>query len=94
MPVYNAEIELLKDGKVGYIYQPCERLVGTPVIQPGDTFWADYVLVPWIPGPDLDLARAFVRRTGGNVSLDSTIIEHPALPGLDAYAQPRGRTSS
>ncbi len=67
IPVYNATAELLEKGRLGYIYQPRERLVqSTAVLAPGETFWADYLLVPWIPGGELDLARSFVKRTGGN----------------------------
>jgi PKD repeat protein len=77
-PVYNPTIELLETGRVGYIYQPAETLErGVPVVAAGDTFWTEYVLMPWIPGGDLLLDQSFVLHTGGDVILPSTIIEHP-----------------
>ena len=77
-PVFNPSIELLKQGKLNYLYQPQERLEqGTDSIQPGATFWTDYYrLIPSISG-DLDLAQSFVKKTAGNVDLASTIISHP-----------------
>ena len=79
VPVYNPTVELLEDGRVGYIYQPLETLEqGTDVVDPGETFWASYILMPWIPGGDLLLDESFVRKTGGDVELDSTIITMPA----------------
>ena len=86
-PVYNPTIELLETGRVGYIYQPAETLErGVPVVAAGDTFWTEYVLMPWIPGGNLLLDQSFVLHTGGDVVLPSTIIEHPAATASDATA--------
>ena len=81
VPAYNPEVELLTSGRVNYIYQPKERFTqGTDVIEPGETFWTDdYRLVPAIAGT-LDLSRSFVKKTAGNVDVQSTIVSHPATP--------------
>ncbi len=89
VPVYDAGVELKTDGAVNYIYQPGQQLgYSTAVIEPGATFWTDYYrLVPAIPGGNLDLSQSFVKQTGGNVDLTSTIESHPAqtgVPGLTA----------
>jgi PKD repeat protein len=80
VPVYNATVELLKQGKLNYIYQPREALQqATAEIAPGDTFWTDdYILAPEITGT-LDLAHSFVRKTAGDVDLPDTIVSHPPL---------------
>ena len=79
IPVYNAGIELLTQGKLNYIYQPREQLAQEDdVIQPGSTFWASYVLVPKISGT-LDLTDSFVKKTAGNVDPPDLIESHPAV---------------
>lgn len=76
VPVYNAAIELKTSGKQNYIYQPREQLVHqTAEIPPGETFWADYVLVPTISGT-LDLRDSFVLHTGGNADLVDVLTSH------------------
>ena len=83
IPIYNPSVALLETGRVNYIYQPRERLdQGTDAIAPGETFWANYVLVPEISG-ELDLARSFIQQTAGNVTLKSSITSHPAVDPLD-----------
>jgi PKD repeat protein/flagellar hook assembly protein FlgD/lysophospholipase L1-like esterase len=77
VPVYNASVEYLIEGKVNYIYQPREQLLAeTAVIQPGETFWNDAILVPQIFGR-LDLTQSFVKKTGGTVDLTSRIVSVP-----------------
>jgi flagellar hook assembly protein FlgD/PKD repeat protein/lysophospholipase L1-like esterase len=89
VPVYNPSIELFKQGKLNYIYQPRERLEqGAKEVAPGDTFWADFVLVPRISGT-LVLEKSFVKKTGGDVSLESEIQSHPRTPALDLRAHAR-----
>jgi hypothetical protein len=91
VPVYNVSVELLKQGKLNYIYQPREQFVqGTDEIAPGATFWTqDYILAPQIGG-HLDLQDSFVKKTAGDVDLADEIISHtPAqtpgtAPELDA----------
>ena len=80
IPVYNPSVELLEDGRFGYIYQARQQLeYGTAKVDPGQTFWTEqYVLMPWIPGGELDLERSFVRKTAGNVELASEIITQPS----------------
>jgi PKD repeat protein/flagellar hook assembly protein FlgD len=80
VPVYNAAVELLASGKVNYIYQPREALEqGTAAIAPGDTFWTDdYILAPEISG-ELNLARSFVKKTGGDVEPATRIVSHSPL---------------
>ena len=90
VPVFNPSVELLKNGKLNYIYQPRERLEqGTGVIQPGDTFWGDYTLVPAIAG-NLRQDLSFVKKTAGNVDLAYEIVPHASTraPTIDAYRYP------
>jgi hypothetical protein len=81
VPVYNAGVELLTTGRLGYIYQPDQQLgYETDVIEPGATFWTDYYrLLPEITGT-LDLSQSFVKQTGGNVDPTSTIVSHATTP--------------
>ena len=81
IPVYNADVELLTQGRLNYIYQPQQQLTyATDAIQPDATFWTNYYrLVPEITG-NLDLSQSFVSQTGGNVEVASTIESHPATP--------------
>jgi PKD repeat protein len=80
VPVYNATVELLKEGKLNYIYQPREALQqATAEVTPGDTFWTDdYILAPEITGT-IDLEHSFVRKTAGDVDLPDKIVSHPPL---------------
>ena len=51
VPMYNVSLELLKDGRKNYIYQPREQLaIFDDTIEPGETFSHDYILVPEISG--------------------------------------------
>jgi PKD repeat protein/protocatechuate 3,4-dioxygenase beta subunit len=80
--VYNAAVELKTEGAHNFIYQPRERLTQTTsVIGPGETFWADYRLVPTIGGA-LDISDSFVLWTAGNVDLADRIVAHDAEPAL------------
>jgi flagellar hook assembly protein FlgD/PKD repeat protein/lysophospholipase L1-like esterase len=89
VPVYNPSIELLKKDKLNYIYQPRERLEqSADAIDPGETFWADYVLVPKISGT-LVLDKSFVKKTGGDVSLESEIRSHARTTALDLSSHGR-----
>ena len=78
VPVYNPTIELLKEGKQNYIYQPREQLqLSAAELAPGDTLSRDWILVPTISGT-LDLGRSFVSKTAGDVEPPSKITSHPA----------------
>ena len=83
VPVYNAAIELLEDGRVGYVEQPRQgRAFRTHEISPGETFWSgDFILVPKHSGTVL-LEHSFVRKVAGDVSLDAQIITRPRVPPL------------
>ena len=60
VPMYNVSLELLKDGRKDYIYQPREQLAHfDDAIGPGETFSHEYILVPKTSG-DLDLTKSFV----------------------------------
>jgi hypothetical protein len=79
IPIYNPGITL--DPGFNYIFQPGQQLTySTDFIQPGQTFWtAYYRLIPEITGT-LDLSQSFVAKTGGNATVPSTIVSHPATP--------------
>jgi RHS repeat-associated protein len=80
VPVYNPAIELSNEGRLNSIYQPRERLAqSTSVIQPGATFMTHYRLVPEISGV-LDVSQSFVAKTGGNATVATNIVSHPATP--------------
>jgi Ca2+-binding RTX toxin-like protein/PKD repeat protein/flagellar hook assembly protein FlgD len=91
VPVYNPTIELLKEGKKNYIYQPREQLVVTTAeLAPGQTLARDYILVPTISGT-LNLDRSFVSKTAGDVEPPAKITSHPAVnppataPKIEAF---------
>jgi Ca2+-binding RTX toxin-like protein/PKD repeat protein/flagellar hook assembly protein FlgD len=91
VPVYNPTIELLKEGKKNYIYQPREQLVVTTAeLAPGQTLSRDYILVPTITGT-LNLERSFVSKTAGDVELPAKITSHPPVnppdqaPEIEAF---------
>jgi PKD repeat protein/flagellar hook assembly protein FlgD len=76
VPVYNASIELLNEGKENYIYQPRERLrQTTSAILPGQEFAAEYRLVPSFSGV-LDLSRSVVKQAAGSAGLATTLQTH------------------
>jgi PKD domain/Bacterial Ig domain/Carboxypeptidase regulatory-like domain len=89
VPVYNPAVELFREGKLNYIYQPRERLQqGAPVVEPGQTFWTDdYVLVPAITGK-LEPDYSFVKKTGGNVDLEDEIQPVAQKPVAGARLHP------
>ena len=95
--VYSAAIRLKEDGRHNFIYRPNEVLEHTtPVIHAGETFWADYTLVPRVSGR-LDLRDSFVRAVGGDVDLPDELRKHPApkyngIPELKAYELKNDRT--
>ncbi len=96
IPIYNADIQLLTQGRLNFIYQPDQQLTqGTAVIEPGATYWTNYYrLVPEITG-SLLLSRSFVEQTAGNVTVPSSIITHPAtppdqVPGVTATPESNG----
>ncbi|WP_166680250.1 PKD domain-containing protein [Kribbella sp. VKM Ac-2566] len=66
VPIYNAAVELLSQGKEHYLYQPREALRQTTAqIDPGATFWTDdYILAPDISGT-LNLATTFITQATG-----------------------------
>lgn len=84
VPVYNPAVELLKEGRRGYIEQPRQqRVFSTQEISPGETFWAGpFVIIPEESGA-VDLSRSFLRKTAGNVDLQGTIVTHPRVPTFD-----------
>jgi PKD repeat protein len=79
VPVYNAGIELLKQGKQHYIYQPREHYAQeTDEIGPGDTWWTDdYILLPDFSGT-LVLEKSFIKKISGDTGFTADIISHPA----------------
>lgn len=83
-PVYNPSVELLKDGRHGYIEQPRQqREFATQEIAPEATFWAGpFILVPGATG-EVDLANSFVKKTAGDVNLASEIITHERQPAFE-----------
>ncbi len=95
VPVYNPGITLLTQGRKNYIYEPEEQLAqSTAEIDPGQTFWSHYRLVPEITGI-LDVGDSFVEDVGGNVTVASTIESQPAtpigdVPTLNAVTEPGG----
>lgn len=89
VPVYNAAVELTDDGASNAILQPREqRIQGTDTIEPGKTFWTRYyVFLPHVQGDrHVDVSRSFVRQVGGDVSLESTIMTHPAASPVPQIA--------
>ena len=80
VPVYNPAVTLYQEGGINYIFQPKQQgTYSAAVIEPGQTFYTPYyVLIPQVTGY-LDLSHAFVQQTGGNVSLKSTIVDHPTV---------------
>ena len=85
MPVYNPGVELLKEGRHGYIEQPVQQREFTASeIAAGETFWAGpFIVVPEQSG-DVDLSRSFIKKVAGDVDLDGTIVVHDRVPPLDA----------
>ena len=91
VPMYNVSLELLKDGRKNYIYQPREQLAHfDDTIEPGETFSHDYILIPKTSG-DLDLTKSFVSYSSGLTFGSYTITSHPQVeppataPKLHAY---------
>jgi PKD repeat protein/flagellar hook assembly protein FlgD len=84
VPVYNAAVELLSQGRQHYLYQPKEALrQGTAQIDPGATFWTDdYILAPDITGT-IDLNSSFVGMASGTGGPTATVVTHPALQTPD-----------
>ena len=79
VPIYNASLELLKEGKLNYIYQPREQLlVSTAALQPGEKLSHEYVLIPKISGV-LILSKSFIVKTAGNTLIPGVITSHPAV---------------
>ncbi|WP_158102751.1 PKD domain-containing protein [Lentzea kentuckyensis] len=97
VPIYNASVELLSQGKQHYLYQPREALrQSTAQITAGTTFWTDdYVLAPDISGT-VDLSNAFVATASGANGPKASIVTHPPLstpattPALQAFRLPQG----
>ncbi len=85
IPVYNAAIELKDGGKQNYIYAPNQELAKSITeLKPGETFWADYQLIPSISGT-LDLSESYILKTGGNATVQTDITEHAEpqnVPGI------------
>jgi len=81
VPVYNPSVELLKEGRVGYIEQPRQRReYGVRELLPGAVHTAGpFVIVPE-PTGKVDLAHSFIRKTAGDVELEGTIVTHPRSP--------------
>ena len=79
VPVYNAALELLTEGKKNYIYQPREQLAVTAAeLRPGASVSHDYILIPTVTGT-LDLAKSFVSKSAGDVEVPATITSHPPI---------------
>jgi flagellar hook assembly protein FlgD len=72
VPVYNPTLQLLKEGKENYIYQPRETLAqSAAALAPGETLEHDYILIPTVTG-SIDLTKSFVSKTAGNTELPVT----------------------
>ena len=95
--IYNASVELLKDGRLNYIEQPRQqRSFDTSEIKPGTTWWSgDFVLVPKVSGT-VDLSKSFVRKTAGDASLDAEVKTHERTPAIadDPQLSTSGRKDS
>ena len=73
IPVYYPAIELVDDGKQNYFYAPNQELVKSVVELPaGEKLVKEYTLISAVKG-ELDLAKSYVLRTGGNISIPSFI---------------------
>jgi flagellar hook assembly protein FlgD/PKD repeat protein len=89
VPIYNPGIQLLQQGSSGFIYQPRERLSqSASEIDPGDTFWANYILVPIANGP-IDLLHSFVSSSAGLQGDASQFTTHPVAVGPDSLPKLR-----
>lgn len=84
VPVYNPAVELLKEGRVGYIEQPRQqRSFGVRELLPGHTHVAGpFIIVPE-PSGEIDLQQSFIRKTAGDVNLGGTIITHERVPSFE-----------
>ncbi|MCW3024406.1 MAG: putative internalin, partial [Conexibacter sp.] len=94
VPVYNPSVEMLSEGRHGYIEQPRQQdRFETTEIKPGETFDAGpYILVPQSEG-DVDLAHSFIQWLGGDSNPEITIETHPRVgvtPRLSADEIPNG----
>ena len=83
VPVYNPAVELLKEGRRGYIEQPRQqREFATAEILPGDTFSAGpFIIVPEATGA-IDLGRSFIKKTAGDVDLGGEIVTKVRVPSI------------
>jgi PKD repeat protein len=83
VPVHNPAVELLEEGRVGYIEQPRQqRIFQVRELAPGDTHNAGpFILVPEVTGT-VDLARSFIKKTAGDVDLGGTIVTHEREPAF------------
>ena len=81
VPVYNPSVELLKEGRHGYIEQPRQRReYAIRELAPGATHTAGpFVIVPE-PTGKVDLTQLLIRKTAGDVELEGTIVTHPRSP--------------
>ena len=88
VPVYNPGVELLKEGKQNYIYQPLEKLAqDTAAIEPGDTWWTDdYVLLPNFSGR-LSVSDSFVKQVGGDSGFAAQIVARNSAEPLKIEAK-------
>jgi PKD repeat protein len=84
VPVYNPAVELLREGKVGYIEQPRQqRSFAIRELRPGQTHVAGpFTIVPE-PSGEIDLEHSFIRKTAGDVNLGGTIVTHPRQPSFE-----------
>lgn len=83
-PVYNPSVELLKEGRRGYIEQPLQqREYATPEISAGSTFWAGpFIVVPEKSG-EVDLSKSFVRKTAGDAAFNGELRLHDRVPSIE-----------
>jgi lysophospholipase L1-like esterase len=81
--VYNPTVELLKEGRAGYIEQPQQqRSYSVRELAPGATqVTGPFIIVPK-PSGKIDLAKSFIRKTAGDVDLGGTIVTHPRVPSF------------
>ena len=80
VPIYNATVEFLKDGKVNYIYQPTRHW--SRALRPSPQATPSGPMTTFSPpkSPEsLNLARSFVKKTAGDVEPPTKIVSHQPL---------------
>jgi PKD repeat protein len=91
VPVYDPAVELQSGSQAGYIQQPDQQdSYSTREIKPGETYWTgQFILVPDANG-EVELAKSFIKKVAGDVTLDSTITTRERVPSLADNPQVKG----